>query len=388
MDLRAKLISDFICIADKCEDTCCKHWSMQVDLKTFELYKKAAPELVEAVESDNTGGYIMKKDTQTGYCVKFENGKCGIQNKYGDSFLGDACYSYPRITRVLGRANIVTATMSCPEVARLALYGNDPFKIEQNDIVRVPQDRKNILPESILLDDAIAIHSLFIDITKNESISAEQIFARIASISRSLQRVEKKDWVRAAPLYLRLVDGVLPSPEKNINDPFNLLHSLCGLVVASNKNISPRLKQAIDDMEKALCVELDWKNILIKADEKSLAAYYGIKNRWENGGKSVYDSVLKKWLGAQLSASFYPFAGLGDDLIGKVTIIGVRFAILKLALASAYSIYGGKLHQDDVVRITQSLSRFLEHLADPAFSLRIYAETGWDRENRMLGLLC
>ena len=85
MDLRAKLISDFICIADKCEDTCCKHWSMQVDLKTFELYKKSAPELVEAVESDNTGGYIMKKDTQTGYCVKFHYNSDPMKRTYQPS---------------------------------------------------------------------------------------------------------------------------------------------------------------------------------------------------------------------------------------------------------------------------------------------------------------
>ena len=101
----------------------------------------------------------------------------------------------------------------------------------------------------------------------------------------------------------------------------------------------------------------------------------------------TYAPLLKKWLAAQLSSAFYPFAGLGETLQDKITIIGVRFSIFRLALISAYSMYGGKLHQDDVVRIVQSLSRFLEHLADPTFSLQIYAETGWDKESRMLGLL-
>jgi len=40
-----------------------------------------------------------------------------------------------------------------------------------------------------------------------------------------------------------------------------------------------------------------------------------------------------------------------------------------------------------VVRIIQSLSRLLDHLGDPAFSLKIYAETGWIKEARMRGLL-
>lgn len=188
-------------------------------------------------------------------------------------------------------------------------------------------------------------------------------------------------------MYLRLADSSLPAPEKNINDPFNLLHSLCGLVVASKKNIPPRLQQTISEMENALRVKLDWQNVLINADEKSVAAYEDLQKLWQNEMREAYTPLLKRWLGAQISASLYPFAGLGGSLPERITIIGVRLAILKLALISTYSINDGKLHQDDVIRVVQSLSRFLEHLADPSFSLRIYEETGWNKENRLLGLL-
>ncbi len=385
--LRTKLVSEFICIADKCADTCCKHWSMQVDSVTLEKYKSSAPELLSAVEADNDGTSIMRKDPQTGYCVKFADGKCGVQLKYGEEFLGDACSLYPRITRNIADTVVMTATMSCPEIARIALYGETPFRFEEIAISRVPQEIKNILPEALSLDDALAIHNMFIAATEDASASAEQIFARINSVSRSLSRVEKKDWLRAGAMYFRLVDSALPAPEKNINDPFNLLHSLCGLVVASKKTIPPRLHQTISEMENALCVKLDWQNVLIHTSDKSLGAYNNLHSLWQNEMQEIYTQLLKRWLAAQLSSSLYPFAGLGETLPDRATIIGVRMAILKLALISAYSINGAKLHQDDVVRVVQSLSRFLEHLASPAFSLQIYKETGWDRENRMLGLL-
>ncbi len=389
--LRTKLVSEFICTADKCADTCCKHWSMQLDSVMLEKYKKDAPELLSAVEEDNDGTFIMRKDSQTGYCVKFTDGKCGIQNSYGEKFLGDACSLYPRITRNIADTVVMTATMSCPEIARIALYGENPFAFEEALFPRLPQEIKNVLPQNLLVglspEDALNIHKLFIEATEDSSVSAEQIFARINSVSRSLSRVEKKDWLRAASMYFRLADSGLPAPEMNINDPFNLLHSLCGLVVASKKSVPPRLGQTISEMENALHVKLDWKNVLINTSDKSLDAYNNLHTLWKNEMQEVYTPLLKRWLAAQLSSSLYPFAGLGETLPERATIIGVRLAILKLALISTYSINAGKLYQDDVVRVVQSLSRFLDHLANPKFSLEIYAETGWNKENRMLGVL-
>lgn len=385
--LRTRMVSEFVCLADKCEDTCCKHWSMQVDPVTLERYKKEAPELLDAVEGDEASGFIMRKDMQSGYCVKFEGGKCGIHKTRGELFLSDACNFYPRITRAAGDSHIMTATMSCPEIARIALYGAEPLAFDDGEFSRLPFEMRNIAQDGMAQNDVIEIHKLFICATADETASAEKIFARIASVSRSLQRVEKKDWVRAAGLYFRLADTSIPAPEENINDPFNLLHSLCGLVVASKKNIPPRLQQTISDMEQALKVRLDWENILIHTSDESADAYNKLHSLWKNEMQENFQPLLKRWLGAQLSTSLYPFAGLGESLTERVTIIGVRFAILRLALISAYSISNSQLHQYDVVRIVQSLSRFLDHLADPKFSLEIYGEAGWTKENRMLGLL-
>lgn len=40
-----------------------------------------------------------------------------------------------------------------------------------------------------------------------------------------------------------------------------------------------------------------------------------------------------------------------------------------------------------VVRVVQSLSRFLDHLADPTFSRMAYEEAGWFREGRLRALM-
>ncbi|MBY0406929.1 MAG: flagellin lysine-N-methylase, partial [Rickettsiales bacterium] len=121
--LRHASLDAFQCLGGECEDTCCKTWSMQVDEDTVNRYRNEAPELLAAVEPAEETPWIMRKDPDTGYCIKLDGGLCGIHKQYGDRFLGDACHFYPRITRTLGSATLMTATLSCPEITRLALFG-------------------------------------------------------------------------------------------------------------------------------------------------------------------------------------------------------------------------------------------------------------------------
>lgn len=384
--LRAHLLSGFTCLGDKCEDTCCQTWSMQMDEATLARYRKDAPELMQAVEQEKDGAWIMRKDPASGFCVKLEGGMCGIHKKYGDKFLGDACYFYPRVTRALGERVLMTATMSCPEIARLALSDDKSCTMETAEAERLPQSLKNYLPAGVSIDDALIIHNAFLEATQDAQASAEKIFLRIASASRSLERIEKSSWPAMAAFYLSNADARIPLPEVNDPDPFNLLHALCGLIVASHKPPSPRLKQTITDMERALEVMLDWQQVQIQTGDKSLAAYRRLRLLWQEKAAALYAPALKRWLQMQMSMALYPYAGLGNTLEDRITIIGVRLATVKLALMCHFGLYGQGA-EADIVRIVQSLSRFLDHLGDPDFSLSIYKETGWVKETRMRGLM-
>ncbi|MDE3015902.1 MAG: flagellin lysine-N-methylase [Pseudomonadota bacterium] len=384
--LRARVLSRFTCLGDKCEDTCCRGWSMQVDAATLSHYKRDAPELLEAVEPAKETPWIMRKDAG-GVCVKLEGGLCGIHKKYGETFLGDACYFYPRATRRLGDSIVMTATMSCPEIARLVLAGDDAAALEEVAVSRLPQELRDYLPPEFTQQQALVIHHAFLGAANDKKADgAEQNFLRIASASRSLERIDKKEWSAMAAYYLQHADARLPTAQPNINDPFNLLHALAGLIAASKKKPPERLAQTIAEMETMLAVSLDWEKILIHADEKSFPAYLKLQTLWKKHGE-YYTPVLRRWLTMQLSLAMYPFGGFGRTLSERVTVIGVRLATFKLALMCGCGMYGAVLPQEAVVRIMQSLSRFMDHLADSAFSLRIYAETGWMEESRMRGLL-
>lgn len=357
-------------------------------MATMERYKNEAPELLLSVGHDTTADtYVMRKDPKTSYCVKFENGLCGIHKEKGDRFLGDACHFYPRVTRSLGSEVVMTASASCPEIARLIFSSDDGFDFDAVPVERLPTTLKDYLPAELTADEALQVHRAFLQAAADPDADAEKIFARMGSASRSLELIDKKSWPAAAAFYLRNADMRLPEPALSVNDPFNLLIALAGLVIASHKTAGDRLQQTIAEMEQALAAKIDWQTAQIATTDQSLIAYRKMCDAWNTYHAKANQKILRRWLMMQISFNLFPFAGLGATLTERITMIGVRLATFKLALMCACVIKGDALAEEEVVRVAQSLARFLDHLGDAAFSLQIYQETGWVDEARMLGLL-
>lgn len=359
---------------------------MQLSQATVDKYRAQAPELLDAVTSGEAE-HIMRRDPATDYCIKFDAGWCGIHAKYGTEFLGDACHFFPRVTRALGEANVMTASLSCPEVVRLALWNERGFEATQASADRLPDSLKNYLPAALDSEKALTVHQSFIAAAQDEDVSPAHSMLRIRSVAASLQAVDVASWAMATPFYLKNADARLPQAEAHTADPFNLLNALQGLIGASKKTSRPRLEWTVRDMEQALAVSLDWEKLSIAITDASLPAWQQMQHRWQQEWAAHFAPILRRWLAAQLSVSLFPFAGLGDTLTDRATLLGVRFATVQLALMCACQMKGDIIPPEDVVRVVQSLSRFLDHLADPTLSLHIYSETGWVREPRLRALI-
>lgn len=387
--LQAALLARFSCLQDKCEDTCCKTWSMQVDDATQQRYRTQAPELMDAIEPEaqSPGEWIMRKDPGTACCVKYEQGKCGIQMARGVEFLSDACHFYPRVTRYLAGRPVMTASLSCPEIARLALLEESaPDFFHETQLSRLPQNLRDYAPDGMAAEAALAVHAAFLKAAADTNATAEQTYLRILSVSHSLPMLPIQSWAGALPVYLQLADGRLPPAEPDPRDPFHLLHALAGLIVASHKPMTARLRETLDEMQKALDCTIDWQTAGIAFGPGSEAAWQRMAQLWAHTS-AHYEPLLRRYLQMQMSLALFPFAGLGNTLPERAAIIGVRLATIRLAIMCACSIHGEVLPPETVVRIVQSVSRFLDHLGDSAFSLQIYSETGWVREGRMRGLM-
>lgn len=202
--IQTHAVSRFSCLGPECPDTCCKGWGMQLTAETIESYKARAPELLDAVTSGEAE-FVMKRDPETDHCVKFDAGWCGIHRDYGTDFLGDACHFFPRITRALGSTIVTTASLSCPEMARLMLTeGSDVFGHTAREQMRDPFSLKNYLPEGMSEDVAIRIHERFLTMALDETISPERALMRVGTVARALAMQPMSSWADAVELYATL----------------------------------------------------------------------------------------------------------------------------------------------------------------------------------------
>lgn len=379
-------VAQFHCTGDACPDTCCKGWGMQLTQETVALYKAEAPELLDAVTSGEAE-FIMRRDPDTDFCVKFDAGWCGVHKAYGDRMLGDACHFFPRITRSVAGRTLMTASMGCPEITRLTLTQDAPASLIDAQVERVPFSLKEYATPELDGEVIWMLHHAFVAHVRTEGLAAERALSHVASVVRSMSLLPVEQWTAAIGFYLRMADGRLPAPEAQASDPFNILNALQGLVGAAPVAKRERLMRSIECMAETMRVGLDWSALRMHLGEGADVAYLRMQAFWREHCAQHYAPILSRWLEGQLSLSLFPFAGLGRDMVERITIIGVRFATVKLALMAACFKAQALLDEDELVRVVQGISRFMDHLADPELSMRIYDEVGWVREARLRALI-
>lgn len=357
---------------------------MQVDRETVARYESQAPELLDSVTSGEAE-YIMKRDAETDYCVKFDQGWCSIHQDRGTDFLGDACHFFPRVTRQLGSQVLQTATLSCPEIARLALVPSTSPQFREVTQERLPFTLQNYLDDKMAEEEALSIHQSFLNYVLEDDAPVSQLIARLHSVSESLAMVDRGTWAMAVDFYLKNADNRLSTPETQAEDYLLIYQALAGLVVAAGKEKQPRLKEVLTTMKHALDIQDDAaKGGIVGIGEHTAQNINQLKEGWQFVD-SQWQPFFKHWLHTQLSMALFPFSGFGNTMADRMCIIGVRYATLKLAL-QCHLFQHQVLTMEDAIRITQTLARFLDHLAEPELSLSIYTETGWTKTARLWGV--
>jgi len=138
-----KAIKEFNCIGIDCESSCCKrNWNIYIE-----------PEMLTRWENIENAG--MKSRLLNSIKVRMENGtsisninfnangncplldgqdRCGIQTTLGAEYQPSACRSYPRVTYKSATTTIKSATLSCPEIARLVIENTDSNIFIEGDV--------------------------------------------------------------------------------------------------------------------------------------------------------------------------------------------------------------------------------------------------------------
>ena len=121
----------FQCIAERCPDSCCKEWDVQVDDASARQYRALTGPLgdrLREVLHTEDGSTVMT--IIDGRCPMWRaDGLCRIQAELGEEALCKTCREFPRLTHDYGDFLELQLELSCPEAARFILSQGRPAMI-------------------------------------------------------------------------------------------------------------------------------------------------------------------------------------------------------------------------------------------------------------------
>ncbi|MGN1194484.1 MAG: flagellin lysine-N-methylase [Acutalibacteraceae bacterium] len=123
---------DFHCKADKCKNTCCAGWEIDIDEDTFEYYKSLDGSLSEklknSVSSDGTPHFILQgKDERCPMLT--DSGLCEIICAYGETALCQICADHPRFRNYYSDRTEMGLGLCCEAAAELILGKKDKTRL-------------------------------------------------------------------------------------------------------------------------------------------------------------------------------------------------------------------------------------------------------------------
>ena len=122
----------FRCIADKCRDSCCIGWEIDVDDEARAKYEAMDGEIGAEIREKTSHGCFPL--AENGRCAFLDSsGLCRIISTVGDGYLCDICREHPRYYNAVGGVTEGGLGLGCEEAARMILSLNSLPEIVETE---------------------------------------------------------------------------------------------------------------------------------------------------------------------------------------------------------------------------------------------------------------
>ncbi|WP_299795271.1 flagellin lysine-N-methylase [uncultured Shewanella sp.] len=189
-----KYVSNFSCIGPDCEDSCCIGWNIYIDKKSYKKtmahpkLKGLAKSAMKKIKRSDAQWAMIRTDAK-GACLFLDSKKlCKIHSLAGEETLGETCRTFPRTSHIRESDKYETLSLSCPEAARLILFGSDAFIFErkQSGLRLTPQSSPDWLSKT---------YDYSIELLLSEQLNWQQALLSIGFLINSADKV----WLKEAP---------------------------------------------------------------------------------------------------------------------------------------------------------------------------------------------
>ncbi len=178
----------FRCIAEKCPDTCCVGWEVDIDHETAEKYSSFDGELGDKIKKhltrDENGCNIFT--LYDGDRCPFLNEKnlCEIHLSAGEKFLSKTCTLFPRFFDIFGSFREMGIGFGCPEGARIILAENEPFTLKEYE----EAETENEIVDEDFLQELLDLRKELFAVLEDENSDFREKIKSVLSLARKFQK--------------------------------------------------------------------------------------------------------------------------------------------------------------------------------------------------------
>ena len=126
----------FRCIADKCKNSCCVNWEIDIDGDSLARYEKTGgiigEKLRSAISYDESPHFKLTDGERCPFLNK--NGLCDLIIELGENSICEICREHPRFRNYFFDAVEIGLGLCCEAAAELIINSREPFALLNFDI--------------------------------------------------------------------------------------------------------------------------------------------------------------------------------------------------------------------------------------------------------------
>lgn len=318
-------VQSFSCLAERCEDTCCKDWHIAVGEHDRGLFDQALPVYENLIVKTVDGHRINQRSD--GHCVALEGGRCKVHAHFGEQVLSSVCANFPRMFRSINGALVKSASMGCPEIVRLCLFGDDPFRLDegQQDDFHLSAVSDQAF-EGLDAADWYAVVNASLQLALTPEFSAEQALMRVFDMASRLAPLPHSRWVESIAVLIADYRQVAALETPLASDP--LLAVLMDILQAPNV-----LEALPQQVLAALAVETG------ETPEYSRRLQPAYRDLYRAEVRATLEPILKRFIAAEMTRTGFPFISTssagrdyGLDLVEWSATLAIRTLTLRYLL--------------------------------------------------------
>lgn len=130
---------DFKCIANRCTDSCCIGWEIDIDSAAYDKYRLMPDDFQKNIAvCDGVAHFVLTQDERCPFLQK--DGLCKIILENSEDMLCDICREHPRFYEWYGEYKDAGVGLCCEEAVRLLLESEKALEYETVETQEISDD--------------------------------------------------------------------------------------------------------------------------------------------------------------------------------------------------------------------------------------------------------